>query len=239
MRIYEELAKVYDKEWGKFSLSYLKYVEYLKSNYLFEPTAVLDVACGTGELITELNKLGYTVRGIDISDTMISVAKNRSNEIDFIVDDMISYKSDRKFDLVICAFDAVNYLLLESQIISTFNLIKEALYEDGYFIFDFNTPTLYREKHYGTINRNIDNIKFLQELEYNEKENIATTIFDFGNKRIEEHIQRGYSIEKMDELLSRVGLKVMAKFKDFKFTPADEMTHKAFYVVMKDKDIGY
>lgn len=235
MKIYESLSKVYDQDWGKFSLSYLKFIQHLNSKYSFKPSSILDVACGTGELISELYKLNYKVKGFDLSESMIHIARTKNPKIEYRIDDMVCFKCDKKYDLIICSFDAINYLIKKNQVLSTFENINQCLNEQSYFVFDFNTHKLFEEKHRGTIKRKINKIEFSQVLEYNHRNKIATTLFDFGDNETEKHIQRAYSMEEIDELLILTGFKVMDRYKDLKFTPVDKETFKAFYIVKKEE----
>ena len=40
---------------------------------------VLDVACGTGDMVLELAKQGCTVTGVDISEEMLEIAKQKTS----------------------------------------------------------------------------------------------------------------------------------------------------------------
>lgn len=99
MRPYERLAKIYNKDWGTFSTLYLGLIKHLCDKYNFNPSSVLDLACGIGKLASKLYKLGYEVCGIDISKDMINIAKSNYPKIQFDIADMTNFNLDRKFDL--------------------------------------------------------------------------------------------------------------------------------------------
>lgn len=107
------------------------------------------------------------------------------------------------------------------------------LNKNGVFIFYINTPYLYEDKHFGIVNREFNGIKFKQVLEYNRKNQIGTTIFDFGKEGIETHIQRAYSVEDMNKYLLNSGFHIVGRYKNFKMAPIDDRTYKVFYVVIK------
>lgn len=46
--------------------------------------SVLDLGCGTGALIPELIKKGYTVTGVDASDNMLETARKNNPNVEFI-----------------------------------------------------------------------------------------------------------------------------------------------------------
>jgi 2-polyprenyl-3-methyl-5-hydroxy-6-metoxy-1,4-benzoquinol methylase len=64
---------------------------------------VLDAGCGTGYLSNKLRDQGARVMGIDFSERMIAIARERHPEIDFRVDDSseLVTTADAHCDLVI------------------------------------------------------------------------------------------------------------------------------------------
>lgn len=74
--------------------------------------------------------------GIDISKDMIDISKNKNKNINYLVADMVSYISNKKFDLITLTFDVVNHVLEEEQLEKMFLNIYNILNDDGYLIFD-------------------------------------------------------------------------------------------------------
>jgi ubiquinone/menaquinone biosynthesis C-methylase UbiE len=87
---------------------------YARFNYTIENSkpisgkSFLDVGCGTGKYSIRFAKEGaYRVIGIDISDNMINICKERSvienvnNQCEFYVGDLTNFDSNQKFDIVI------------------------------------------------------------------------------------------------------------------------------------------
>ena len=61
----------------------------------------LDLGTGPGTQALELSKMGFTVTGTDISQHAIEKAKKLSDEINFVVDDILNSKlSEKKFDFI-------------------------------------------------------------------------------------------------------------------------------------------
>lgn len=233
MKPYERLSKLYDKDWGKYSSKYMELISNVIENYNLNVHSVLDVACGTGILASELYNRNFEVSGIDISEDMINIARENSKGIDFQVSDMSEFTFDKKFQVITCAFDSINYLTCDVKLEKTLRNIFLHLDDNGVFIFDINTPTLYEERHFGVIDRSFDEIKLKQILEYDKEYKIGKTTFDFGNDGSETHTQKAYSADEMDKFLLESGFQIMSRYKDFKLSPVDDKAYKIFYVVKR------
>lgn len=109
-------------------LTYVKNVLINKS-LLKENDLVLDVGCGTGIItgfIFDITK--NNVKGIDVSDEMIKIAKNKyknNKKIEFINEDFYDYKSEERVDEIII-FNAYPHFLDLKRLKESFkNNLKE------------------------------------------------------------------------------------------------------------------
>ncbi len=233
MKPYERLSKLYKKDWGKDSVKYSGLISNVINIYNLNVHSVLDVACGSGILASKLYSENFNVSGIDISEDMINVAKENTTGIEFKVANMAEFTFTKKFQLITCAFDSLNYLTNDLDMKKTLKNIFLHLEDNGIFIFDINTPVLYEERHFGIIDRAFEDIKFKQILEYDKESRIGKTVFDFGNNQCEIHIQKAYTVDEMDEFLLNSGFEIMNRYKDFRLSPIDDKSYKIFYVVRK------
>ena len=160
LKPYQRLAPFYHKEWTGFAENYISIINNLELKSKDPPVSVLDIACGTGVLVGELAKIGFSVKGTDISKEMIEVAKTEFPNIDFIISDMRVMNLKIKVDLITCTFDSLNYLTSIYDINRVFNNVNRHLNDSGYFLFDINTPKLYEDKQHGSIHRVVDGYKF-------------------------------------------------------------------------------
>ena len=85
---------------------------------------VLDVACGTGDMVLELMKRGCAVTGVDISEEMISIAKNKARATYMIADAEALPFPDASFDAVTCAFGVRNFVHLEQGLNEMLRVLK-------------------------------------------------------------------------------------------------------------------
>lgn len=75
---------------------------------------VLDVACGTGDMVVELMKQGCTVTGVDISEEMLSIARQKAPRATYMLANAEHLPfEDNSFDAVTCAFGVRNFVHLE------------------------------------------------------------------------------------------------------------------------------
>ena len=93
-------------------------------------------ACGTGVLCEILHEKGVDANGMDFSEGMIAIAKQRNCEIFYEVADMITYRPDKQFDLVTCTGDAINHIMDLKDVEQIFQNVYGYLNKGGYFIFD-------------------------------------------------------------------------------------------------------
>lgn len=133
--IYDKLATYYDalvkdeeatKDWVKWIES--------ESN----PSTLLELACGSGEITLALAKDGYRVSALDLSSRMIEEAKKKDieHQIDFSCQDMKDLSNYSFFDVVTCLCDSFNYILSKEEVVSFFKEVHNHLNENGLFFFD-------------------------------------------------------------------------------------------------------
>lgn len=65
-----------------------------------EGVKVLDVACGTGVLFPDYMKLGADIVGIDISENMVKIAREKFPEATVICGDATNFAFGEKFDVI-------------------------------------------------------------------------------------------------------------------------------------------
>ena len=101
---------------------------------------VLDLCCGFGRITLELARRGFNATGVDLCRSYLETAKENALqeklEIDFIENDVRSYKSKEAFDLVINLYNSFGYFENPDD---DFILVKNAfnsLKAGGAFIID-------------------------------------------------------------------------------------------------------
>jgi SAM-dependent methyltransferase len=92
----EDLAFIHDVGHGDFALgSAPGILEILKRSKIREGL-VVDLGCGSGLWAGELTKAGYRVFGIDISESMLDIARGRVPDAEFRVASLFEKEEDRE-----------------------------------------------------------------------------------------------------------------------------------------------
>jgi 2-polyprenyl-3-methyl-5-hydroxy-6-metoxy-1,4-benzoquinol methylase len=95
--------------------------------------AVLDLGCGNGALTNELAKSGFSMTGVDVSESGLSIASQNYPDIRFLASDMntpVPVELQQRFDAVV-AIEVIEHLLLPRQL---FERAREALRPGGIFV---------------------------------------------------------------------------------------------------------
>jgi SAM-dependent methyltransferase len=137
---FEKYAKYYDAlNAGKNYQSEIDYIHNLIQIKVPGARKILEIGCGTGKHASLLSNFGYEITCIDISGYMISIAKeaNKNNPLlNFYHSDILDFKTEIKFDVVISLFHVVSYFTENSYILNAFRKVNTLINIGGYFIFD-------------------------------------------------------------------------------------------------------
>ena len=105
------------------------------------PGRLLELACGTGRHAVELHRRGYEILATDYSAAVLEVARSRaaaaSATIEFERQDMRALDLDgRRFDAVVCLFDALGYVRTNEAVVGTMRGVRDLLKPSGLFVFE-------------------------------------------------------------------------------------------------------
>jgi ubiquinone/menaquinone biosynthesis C-methylase UbiE len=149
-------ARFYDKIWGKYDYnSDVKFLDDLFKEHRCR--SIIDVGCGTGNHALRLSKLGYEVVGVDISPTMLRIAKEKGKEakVRFIQGDMKKLEKiipeNRRFDAAICLGQAFSSMITNMDVHAFFHGIHKILRKNGLFVFGARNTKMIKEEYLNTI----------------------------------------------------------------------------------------
>ena len=226
MGSYENFARVYDElmdnvpyeEWAQFILNLLQ-------DRKITEGLVLELGCGTGKLMSLLGKAGFDMIGVDNSVEMLQIAREKtSQDFLYLLQDMREFELYGTLKAVISVCDSVNYITKKEELRKVFQLVNNYLDPEGLFIFDFNTEYKYRELIGETvIAEDREDVSFIWFNEYDEESHlndIDLKVFvqeegDIYRKFQEEHIQRGYTLDEIKQLLEESGLIFLEAYEEY------------------------
>ena len=94
---------------------------------------VLELACGTGRITIPLAEKGINVSGLDISESMLSIARKKSIEkgisVDWVRADCRNFTSSKKFNLIFFPFNSIAHLHDLESIELCFTCVRKHLKE--------------------------------------------------------------------------------------------------------------
>lgn len=246
MSAYGEFAYVYDALMQ--NADYDKRCDYLLrlfEKYGKRPTLMLDLACGTGAFSIRFAKKGIEVIGADMSEDMLSVARETAalNDTDVL---FLCQKAEEldlfgTVDGAICCMDSVNHITDVSALEKAFAKVSLFLEPDSLFIFDINTPYKHREVlANNTFVLENEDVFCVWQNEFDENSAETTVSLDFFveedgvySRFSEEFKEKSYSIEQITALLEKSGLEVVEIFDDLSEKPLSKKSERAIIISKK------
>lgn len=145
MEAYTGFAYVYDEYMDNIPYDEWEYYLYelLKENNIGTDSTIADLGCGTGTVTRMLDKEGYDILGIDLSEDMLSIASEKTYEsgqqIIYSCQDMREFELPYEVDAFVSIGDSMNYITTNDDLCDVFKCVKNGLKPGGIFIFDLKT----------------------------------------------------------------------------------------------------
>ena len=221
-----------------------RYVTGLLAEYGITDGLVLDLGCGTGKMTRLLADAGYDMIGVDYSEEMLEIARERQDEqnrddILYLMQDMREFELYGTVRAVISICDSINYILEEDDLRHVFELVNNYLDPKGIFIFDLNTVYKYRELlGENTISENREESSFIWDNYFYEDEMVNEydlTLFirekdNLYRKYEELHYQKAYELEQVKRLLEEAGMEFVAAYDAFTHEPVREDSERIYII---------
>ncbi|MBD2531039.1 class I SAM-dependent methyltransferase [Nostoc flagelliforme FACHB-838] len=138
----EDLAFIHDHGFRDFALKSAPGILEILTQNKIHSGLVVDLGCGSGLWAQELSKADYHVLGVDISESMINIARTRVPDAEFRIDSL--FKTDiPPCNAVTSIGECLSYLFDSDNdrqiLVQLFHRIYNALTLGGVFIFDIAT----------------------------------------------------------------------------------------------------
>lgn len=214
----EDLAFIHDVGFSGFALNAAPGIlEILQRNKIREGL-IVDLGCGSGLWAKELIKADYQVLGIDISESMIDIARQRVPDAEFRIESLFKTEIP-SCNAVTSLGECLNYLFDSDNnsqtLVQVFRRIYNALNPGGLFIFDMAEPGQMNQKiPTKNFTKGEDWIVLVQKTEDRTREKLTRQIISFRQvgehyRRSDEvHYQQLYKSTDIAKELRQVGFRV-------------------------------
>lgn len=248
---YEQFAYAYDRLMSDMPYSdWIKWAQECCRDYGIVPKTAVDLGCGTGAITIPLAESGLKVYGLDLSDDMLAIANEKSEEIQlpagaslmWMQGDLRDWKLPEPVDLAVSFCDCLNYLREEEEIGAAFEQVYLGLASGGLFLFDVHAPEVFRiYQAEQPFILDEDDVSYIWTCELDDvsmeiEHNLSIFMQqpDGDYRKIEEqHIQRAYEISWLELLLAQTGFRDIRIMADFtKLTP-DDKSMRIFFAARK------
>ncbi|MDD6320614.1 MAG: class I SAM-dependent methyltransferase [Oscillospiraceae bacterium] len=243
---YNEFAYFYDEFNGAadYEALYTYITNELRSHGV-EDGIVADLGCGTGELTLMLAQAGYDMIGIDRSEEMLSVLRDKADAIGMTGRILLLRQDLLYLDLygtiraAVSTFDTYNHIGPLENFEKAIAKAAFFMEKDGVFVFDLNTPYKHRE------------ILAEQTFDFDEEDascrwtnhcdeatgrvNLSIDIHykDTDEDFHEEFSEYSYSLNTVTDLLERYGFKVVKLADGEDFGPVREDSPRWIFTAVK------
>lgn len=134
---YESFAWMYNEAWGpQYCRLNWPVLGRLLLQHLSDGTCILDLCCGTGQVMQQLLLKGYQVTGLDSSEEMLRYARKNAPNSELILGDACSFKLPPTFHAVVSTTSAMNEIGSFGGLKNVFHNVRAALLDNGLFLFD-------------------------------------------------------------------------------------------------------
>lgn len=246
---YSAFAYIYDRVMRDVDYqNWTEHVIRLAKKFKFKGRHWLDLACGTGTTCLHLAERGYEMTGIDFSSDMLYLAREKARErrlpVVFHQGSMQQFTQEEvpdDFDVILCLYDSLNYLLKDADIRACFQEVYRHLRPGGGFIFDVTTEYNLLHNFAGyTFAENFDDASYIWENQYSvstklcrSKVTIYTLQGDTYERAVENHDQRVYNLPDLMNWLEDAGFENLGQFKDVSLDPPEPKCERIHLVARK------
>jgi SAM-dependent methyltransferase len=204
---------------------------------------VLDMGCGTGIHSIELARRGYEVLGVDLSQKMIEVAREKSRAagvtgVYFLQADATRLEFEEEFDAAIAMYGVISYFTRDENLLEFLRSLRRALKKGGVFVFDtwnltgvlskrvfYETPSTSIRKSGSmlAIKEEVWRVDVLDQVAHAEiKWSIVDLVrgsVDFFDHRLDLRI---FTVRELVHVLRETGFALCAAYEDYEMRPLTE-----------------
>lgn len=183
------------------------------------------------EPYSNLKKSSFECEGLDLSQEMLDIAKQKVDVI-FHQKDISNFNLNKRYDAIICMFATFNHLTTIDYAIKALFCFYQHLNPSGILLIDLHNP-----QSNGSKVDEFDKIKRIMSWSYDRISKMERTKIKFivpeGIIK-DEHLLRIYSIEGIKKLLENAGFKKISAYEGYGFSPAKESSKNLEIIGIKN-----
>jgi 2-polyprenyl-3-methyl-5-hydroxy-6-metoxy-1,4-benzoquinol methylase len=244
--MYLEFAYIYDTLMK--NVDYEKWTDQIEAifkKYGKAPKTVADLACGTGGITNTLAARGYRATGIDLSEDMLYVAREKARKsglrIPYICQNIVQLELHKPVDAIVCMCDGLNYILDKADLKKALERIYHFLNPGGILVFDISS-------HYKlssvlgnhTMADTGEDISLIWLNQFNKETQILEMNLTFFTKdgsrykRTDEtHLQRAYQEDEILALLTECNFTDTESFSPDRLTSPKKRSQRIFFAAIR------
>ena len=213
MGIYgRDFAAAYNERWGFWGPRLWPFLSKLVARRVPEARTWLDLCCGTGSLLGPVCEAGYEAVGVDLSRHQLKYARRNAPAATLVRADVRELDLGRRFDVITCLFDSLNYLTEPADLLRAFRRARRHLARGGLWVFDVNTLEGIRAHWRQAFIFRDPGRLVINDTSFDEQAGLGhcriTGFVRQGRlyrKFEEHHVERGYTPDETDGLVARAG----------------------------------
>ncbi len=222
---YSVFAAIYDSAMAEvpYQSWATEILRILQQYHIGKDEVILDIACGTGEIIRLLQPLYPRICGLDIAIPMLQHAQKKKIA-NLIQADMKELPlRNATAGAVICTHDAINYLENQEALTQHLQSVSTVLRDGGVYVFDCSSERNVLRNYHGREfheKHNTTELHWSNNYDFNSR--VITSKLTFQNDIhtiIEEHRQYIFSPYQIKSALAQAGLTLADEFSDYRCTP--------------------
>ncbi|WP_059102685.1 class I SAM-dependent DNA methyltransferase [Shouchella shacheensis] len=207
--------------------------------------SVLDIGCGTGELLLGMLEKGWEAQGLDASADMLATAHAKLTEAGFcpllLEADMSDLPQVGSFDVMTIFCDSLNYLDDEESVRETFKGCFRKLKQGGLLLFDVHSVHKMTQFAGATFAEAGEDVSYIWHSFAGEHPHSVLHELSFFVKqpngsyqRLDElHKERTFEVETYERLLTETGFKDIRITADFTEQKPTERSERIFFQGIK------
>ena len=181
---------------------------------------ILDMACGSGRHAIIFAKKGFYVTAVDLSQRLMSEAKENAIQndvkIDFVLSDILDFETTERFNLTLNLFTSFGYFDNDEDNFRVILKANELLIDGGYFVIDYFNKNYLLKNLIPTSVFSENGLRITQN-RIIEGNRVRKNISIESNGLVEEYYEsvRLYNHDEMLTHIKKAGFNIFNEFGDY------------------------